>query len=152
VCAQPNSKATRGQQATYSPRARAAKPLPPAVVALGESAAAGGGSIRQSPIPPYPTGGEKGRFERSTHPPTHPPGRRQLLGEAVGTGGGRTPAATGWPSRASARKAMGSGLGTAASVNPGASSQPARSSTYAFTRAAAAAAEKKKVMGRQEAA
>ena len=73
VCAQPNSKATRGQQATYSPRARAAKPLPPAVVALGESAAAGGGSIRQSPIPPYPTGGEKGRFERSTHPPTGPP-------------------------------------------------------------------------------
>ncbi|RLN42659.1 putative LRR receptor-like serine/threonine-protein kinase [Panicum miliaceum] len=47
---------------------------------------------------------------------------------------------------------MGSGLGTAAAVKPGASSQPARSSTYAFTRAAAAAAGKKKVMGRREAA
>ncbi|RLN18933.1 putative LRR receptor-like serine/threonine-protein kinase [Panicum miliaceum] len=40
-----------------------------AVIALGESAAAGGGSIRQSPIPPYPTGGV--RKGGSKDPPTH---------------------------------------------------------------------------------
>ncbi|PUZ37435.1 hypothetical protein GQ55_9G119500 [Panicum hallii var. hallii] len=143
ACAQPNSKATRGQQGVRP--CSAAKPLP------GRDRARRIRSSRRRQHPPESNStlsdGGREREVRKIHPPTRPPVTGRGSGKGGDLGGA---AATGGPNRASARKAMGSGLGTAAAVNPGASSQPARSSTYAFTRAAAAA--ERKVMGRREAA